>query len=311
MMCAPQVVYVLRSEDDFVDVIIGICELIQSIVYNVKMISVLVSRDDLKALVLCIEKAFKACKRESKEVRDFHDQTIRRSSVIVLIYLLMVPGCLLIYFYVPILVALVRKLLLRSDDVSYPMLKADFYFFDPRDNNFVFVIFTIVTRFYINFFLMEFYIMDLFLVTLFFYVGSYMEAVKLKFRLLAEEENLTEAETVKRLKSIIDDHATAVWMVKTLDKVIRNMMLAQFLLFSLSFCFVLFNMTQVSCGKFSMVKSFELSNCEELLMSFVEGTLEISLQELSELVKRASSVTCSTIETDLLNLQHRNPISRH
>jgi 7tm Odorant receptor len=245
MMCLPQVLYILRSDDEFFDVVLGICELIQSIVYNVKMVSVLVSRQDLKALVECIARAFEACKQESQALRDFHDQTVRRSFVIVLVYLLLVPGALLVYFYVPITIDLV-KFLMGRDDLSYPMLKADYFFFDPKASGLVFVVYTIISKIYINYFLMEFYIMDLFLVTLFFYVGSYMEAVKLKFRLLSEATDLTEAETVKQLKSIIDDHATAVWMVKTLDSIIRNMMLAQFLLFSLSFCFVLFNLTQVS-----------------------------------------------------------------
>lgn len=245
MMCAPQVTYIFRSEDGFFDIVMGVCEFIQSVVYNVKMISVLLSRNDLKALVLCTAKAFKACQRESKPIRDFHDQTVRRSFVIVFVYMLIVPGTLLIYFYVPIFTELV-KYLIGCKDLIYPMIKVDFYFFDPRDNIVLFVVFTAVTRFYINFFLMEFYIMDLFLVTLFFYVGSYMEAVKLKFQLLAEETNLSEEEAVRRLKLIIDDHAKAIWMVKTLDSIIRNMMLAQFLLFSLSFCFVLFNLTQVS-----------------------------------------------------------------
>jgi 7tm Odorant receptor len=256
MMCAPQVIYVFRSGDAFFDIVLGVCEFIQSLVYNVKMISVLVSRSDLKALVLCTAKAFKACRRESKTIRDFHDQTVRRSFVIVFIYMLLVPVTLLIYFYVPIVTELV-KYLIGCEDLKYPMLKADFYFFDPRDNMWVFVIFTIVTRFYVNYFLMEFYIMDLFLVTLFFYVGSYMEAVKLKFKLLAEEKDLPEEEAVRRLKLIVDDFVTAIWMVNTLDSIIRNMMLAQFLLFSLSFCFVLFNLSQVMFKETFEVLSFQ------------------------------------------------------
>lgn len=90
--------------------------------------------------------------------------------------------------------------------------------------------------------------MDLFIVTLFFYVGSYLEGVKLRLKLLAEEKDLRvmkEQEQIQILKEIIDDHTTAIWMVKTLDIILRHVMLTQFVLFSLSFCFVMFNFTLV------------------------------------------------------------------
>lgn len=142
------------------------------------------------------------------------------------------------------------KLFLGRDDLEYPfVLKANYFVIDPRKNGFVFVIYTIISRIYINFFLMSFYVMDLFLVTLFFYVSSYMEAVKLKMRLLAETNiEMDELEMTQSLKAIVDDHVTAISMVKSLDEITRCFMISQSVLFSFSFCFILFNMTQVREG---------------------------------------------------------------
>lgn len=81
---------------------------------------------------------------------------------------------MLIYFYVPVSIDLV-KFFIGRDDLSYPLaVKADFVIFDPKASGINFIVYTILSRIYMNFFLMEFCIMDLFLVTLFFYVGSYM-----------------------------------------------------------------------------------------------------------------------------------------
>lgn len=191
----------------------------------------------------------KALEKSSEAgLREFHSKVIHRSSAIILVYLLLVPGALAVYFYAPLIADCV-KLLLGRDDLRYPLvLKADYVIFDPRENNVIFVIYTIVSRFYINYFLMEFYIMDLFLVTLFFYVASVMESVKLKLKLFPVKSTpkvIDEQEAVERMKQIIDDHNTAIWMVKTLDLIIRDMMLTQFVLFSVSFCFVMFNFTLV------------------------------------------------------------------
>lgn len=159
---------------------------------------------------------------------------------------MLVPSALFVHFYVPLLLDLV-KVLLGRDDLEYPLvLKANYFVIDPRKNGFVFVIYTIISRIYINFFLMSFYVLDLFLVTLFFYVSSYMEAVKLKMRFLAETNiKMDEPEMTRCLKAIIDDHVVAISMVKSLDKITRNFMISQSVLFSFSFCFILFNLTQV------------------------------------------------------------------
>lgn len=155
---------------------------------------------------------------------------------------------MLIYFYIPIFLDSV-KFLLGRDDLSYGfVIKADYVIFNPKQNGFSYIIYTALSRFYINYFLMEFHFLDIFLMTLFFYVGSYMEGVKLRLKLLAEEIDLREMkqpEQLQRLKQIIDNHSTSIWMVKTLDVILRFTMLAQFVLFSLSFCLILFNFTLV------------------------------------------------------------------
>lgn len=176
----------------------------------------------------------------------------------------MVSTALIIHFYIPVAIDIVKYLLGR-DDLKYPfVLKANYLIFDPKQNYIIFMVYTIVSRAYINIFLMGFYVMDLFLVMLFFYVSSYMESVKFRIQFLADNES-DETGATGKIKKLIDEHVAAINMVKLLDNVTSNIMLSQFILFSFSFCFVLFNLTQVckkSCVTFSipMITSY-FSDC--------------------------------------------------
>lgn len=164
------------------------------------------------------------------------------------------------------------KLVLGRTDLQYPLvLKADYVIFDPRRDNVTFVVYTVVSRVFINTFLYGFYIMDLFLVTLYFYVSTFMESVKLRMRYLSEED-YDEATLFAELKDVIDNHVSAIRIVKLLDIVTRNIMLTQLVLFSISFCFILFNFTQVSTdmtveSELSLKKIFQI--VESRLLVFI------------------------------------------
>lgn len=106
-----------------------------------------------------------------------------------------------------------------------------------------------LSRFYINYFLMTFYIMDLFLITLFFYVAAFIEGVNLKLQTLVNNKDfakMSEQSEIKMINEIIEDHIIALDLVKSLEQVVSSIMLSQFVLFSYSFCFVMFNFTLVN-----------------------------------------------------------------
>lgn len=110
-------------------------------------------------------------------------------------------------FSILIRIDLVKFLLRGRDDLSYPlMLKADYVVLDPRENGSVFVIYTILSRIYINCFLMEFYTMDLF----FFYIAGITKGVKFGLQLLSRGSDLhvlNEMEKIQRSREIIDDRS--------------------------------------------------------------------------------------------------------
>lgn len=215
--------------------------------------------------------------KKSEKLSEFHKKTLRRGYLIISVYFFLVPLALLNYFYAPIAIDIV-KLVVGRTDLQYPLvLKADYVFFDPRRDNTTFVVYTVVSRTFINIFLYGFYIMDLFLVTLFFYVSTFMESVKLQMRHLSEDE-VNEATFFAELKYVIDNHVNAIRTVKLLDFVTRNIMLTQLVLFSISFCFILFNFTQVDlnatiAAKVSLKFNFQIVESRLLLFICVGLTV--------------------------------------
>lgn len=167
----------------------------------------------------------------------------------IIVYIVQVFSACFIYFYGPLLVD-AWKLLQGRDDLGYPIaLKSDFIFFDPRSTTLGFIVFTIISRMQLNAYVIQFCVMDLLLATVLFYIGSFFRSISLRLQFLSEKmnkESMSEVETIKALKAIIADHKAAIQMVKTFDKIFRIKILAQFVMFSVSFCFVLFNASVVS-----------------------------------------------------------------
>jgi 7tm Odorant receptor len=265
----PSLAYLITTRDKFSDIMNGGCETIQMLVYCSKMFEVIRNRHELKELLTKLVKSFEGKRKENRfillhssltgacllltaldkdceKVRVHRKKVLEKANTIVVLFLVLSFGALLFYFYTPMVIDLVKRLLGR-DDLSYPLvLKANYLVFDPRKDDLTYAIYTIVSKLYINLFLAGFYLMDLFLLTVFFYSASLMETVKIKLQILSEaEDELSEAELTKRFIKVIKDHQTALGVVKSLDNVTRQFMLSQFVLFSISFCFVLFNLTQV------------------------------------------------------------------
>lgn len=182
-------------------------------------------------------------------LQKFHQKVLKNSALMILVYMVLVFGALFVYFYVPVLIDLGRFLIGR-DDLSYPLvLKANYMIFNPKSSGWGFVIYTILSRFYINLFCIQFCVTDLLLATVLFYTGSLMESISLRLRLLSQaidSESLSEVEAVEGLKGIINDHGKAIRIVKSIDKIFNVMIITQVILFSISFCFVMFNVTSVS-----------------------------------------------------------------
>lgn len=260
----PSAAYILTSKDEFVHIAVGICEVIQMTVYLLKMGNILAHRNELKELIIAIQQNFKrnyvinkiicqlSCvfsvlRTKPKPIQEFYNGVQHRSHRIVVAYFVLVLGSVFCYFYFPIFVDAIKALLGRTD-LQYPLvLKANYLVFDPRHDTFTFIVYSILSRLYMNIFQYGYFIMNMFLWLLSFYVSSYLESVKLQFRYLAqEEENLSEEQVTSRLKTVIDDHVIAIKMVRLMDTVIRNCMITQFVLLTFSFCFVLFNMRYVS-----------------------------------------------------------------
>lgn len=180
----------------------------------------------------------------SGNLQYFHKKVIRRAYVMTASYLTLMVFILISYFYGPVLIHFI-KFYLGRDDLSYPfVLNANYLIVDPRKSDLAFAVYTILSRYYINFYLMGYFIMDAFLVALFFYISCFMEAVKIKFQALASKE-MDEVEFTRQVKELIEEQVMAINMVKICDRVTRYIMLSQFVLFSFSFCFVLFNLTKV------------------------------------------------------------------
>lgn len=185
----------------------------------------------------------------SLELREYHQKVLKNSALMILLYMVLVFGALFVYFYVPVLIDLGRFLMGR-DDLSYPLvLKADYVIFNPKSSGWSFVIYTILSRFYINLFCIQFCVTDLLLATILFYTGSYMESITLRLQLLSQatdSEPLSEFAAVEKLKGIISDHGKAIGIVKSIDNIFNVTIITQVILFSISFCFVMFNVTSVS-----------------------------------------------------------------
>lgn len=101
--------------------------------------------------------------------------------------------------------------------------------------------------------------MDLFLITLFFYVAAFIEGVNLKLQTLVSNKDIaqmSEQSEIKMINEIIEDHIFALDLVKSLEQIVSSIMLSQFILFSYSFCFVMFNFTMVNI-EFTVEKVFK------------------------------------------------------
>lgn len=160
------------------------------------------------------------------------------------VYIIQVFTACFVYFNGPLLSDL-WKFLQGRDDLAYPItLKSDFIFFDPRSTTLGYVAFTIFTRLHLSAYVIQFCVMDVLLATVLFYIGSFFRSITLRLDLLSEKMDskiFDDTKAFEVLKTIIVDHNTAIQMVKTFDKIFRVKVLAQFLLFNVSFCFVLFN----------------------------------------------------------------------
>ncbi|CRK95825.1 CLUMA_CG009277, isoform A [Clunio marinus] len=98
-----------------------------------------------------------------------------------------------------------------------------------------------------------------------------------------DENHLKEIEVIKKLKEIIENHTTAIQMVKLLDKMLRINLITQFLLYSLSFCFVMFNFAMItdSFDKLVYVLCFVVVS---EMTQFIFCYLLTKLQEQSQLI---------------------------
>ena len=162
-----------------------------------------------------------------------------------------------IYFYVPITIHFV-KLLLGCEDLSYPLLmKANYVIVDPKKNDFTFLIYTIISRYYMNYVMLDFFLVGALTLDIFFYVSCFMESVKLRFQhLVKNEDEMDEVEVTQVIQELIEEQNSATNIVKLLDNVARNVMLIQFILYSFSLCFVLFNLTKVVSSRHNFVHNF-------------------------------------------------------
>ena len=61
-----------------------------------------------------------------------------------------------------------------------------------------------------------------------------------------KNSNNDEQNDIKMINEIIQDHTFALNLVKSLERVVSPIMLCQFVLFSYSFCFLMFNFTMVN-----------------------------------------------------------------
>lgn len=260
-MTFTSVCYFARTDDSIPEMASGVCEFIQACIYNVTMVLVFVYRKEFKQLVDDLENAFKgsllswSCDflfyyspltdiAKSEELESFYRDTLKTAFKIVVLYTIQVSTACFVYFNGPLLSDLL-KLLQGRDDLVYPIsLKADFIFFDPRSTTLGYIVFTIISKVHLTAYVIQFCFMDLLLATLLFYIGSYIRSISLRIQLLSEKIDskvLNDTKAIKALKAIIVDHNAAIQMVKTFDNIFRIKILAQFLLFSVSFCFVLLN----------------------------------------------------------------------
>ena len=174
-----------------------------------------------------------------------------------MISLVLIMCGIFIYFYVPITIHFV-KLLLGCEDLSYPLLmKANYVIVDPKKNDFTFLIYTIISRYYMNYVMLDFFLVGALTLDIFFYVSCFMESVKLRFQhLVKNEDEMDEVEVTQVIQELIEEQNSATNIVKLLDNVARNVMLIQFILYSFSLCFVLFNLTKVVSSRHNFVHNF-------------------------------------------------------
>lgn len=122
--------------------------------------------------------------------------------------------------------------------------------------------------------------MDMFLITLFFYVAAFIEGVNLKLQTLVSNKDIakmSEQSEIIMINEIIEDHIFALDLVKSLEQIVSPIMLSQFILFSYSFCFVMFNFTMIAEQYFllSVLLCFiVVTQVEQFVFSYLGGKIK-------------------------------------
>ena len=93
-----------------------------------------------------------------EDLQEFQNRTLRFSYYATFYFLLLILNSTILYFYVPVTIHFLR-LLLGYEDLSYPLLmKANYVIVDPRKIDFTFLIYTIISRFYMNLLNLDFFL---------------------------------------------------------------------------------------------------------------------------------------------------------
>lgn len=122
--------------------------------------------------------------------------------------------------------------------------------------------------------------MDMFLITLFFYVAAFIEGVNLMLQTLVSNKDIakmSEQSEIIMINEIIEDHIFALDLVKSLEQIVSSIMLSQFILFSYSFCFVMFNFTMIAEQYFllSVLLCFVVvTQVEQFVFSYLGGKIK-------------------------------------
>lgn len=80
-------------------------------------------------------------------------------------------------------------------------------------------------------------------------MSEFIEGVNLKLQTLANNKDvakMSEQIELKMINEIIEDHIFALDLIDSLEKVVSPIMLSQFVLFTYSFCLLMFNISFVN-----------------------------------------------------------------
>jgi hypothetical protein len=91
---------------------------------------------------------------------------------------------------------------------------------------------------------------DLLFINLMNYCSKLFKNVKIKIKMLnieIKQEKLSDQVFLKKLKSIVDLHRTAIHLAETLDDITNMMSFISFFINIFLVCFLIFNFSIVSC----------------------------------------------------------------